>query len=168
MWQGQARHHRLRGVAGRFRTLAMIAVVGMTGLLVGCQSDEPAGALVDAVAEARPELVDSERLLTRYEFVLPAPEAEVLPHIEAPVDDHAVAIPGPDGAATRVVWAGLPCQTAPFVELTREDQRVVVAVTRGPKVLGADDDCTANEVAFAIDLVFADHVTDAPMDAHVR
>ena len=146
----------------------MIAVVGMSGLLVGCQSDEPAGALADAVAEARPELVDSERLLTSHEFVLPAPGAEVLPRIDAPVDDHAAVIPSPDGAATRVVWTGLPCQTAPFVELTQEDQRIVVAITRGPLVLGDDDDCTANEDYLAIDLVFADHVTDAPIDVHVR
>jgi hypothetical protein len=95
-------------------------------------------------------------------------EDDVLAHPDAPVDARAVVIPGPDGVDAQVVWTGLPCQTAPSVEVTRDQERVVVAVARGPEVLGGADTCPDNEDFFAVDLVLAGDDGVEQVEAHVR
>lgn len=99
----------------------MTAALATMALLVGCQRDDvPAAAPPDGDAGAQPGLVDADGLVAQHEFLLPAPEGEVLAHLDAPVDSRAVVVPGPDGVDARVVWTGLPCQTAPSVEVTRD------------------------------------------------
>jgi hypothetical protein len=112
--------------------------------------------------------VDVDGLVAQHEFLLPAPEDDVLAHLDAPVDARAVVIPGPDGVDARVVWTGLPCQTAPSVEVTRDQRRLVVAVARGPEVLGDADTCPDTEDYFAVDLVLAGDDGIEQVDAHVR
>jgi hypothetical protein len=106
--------------------------------------------------------------VAQHEFLLPAPEDDVLVHLDAPVDARAVVTPGPDGVDARVVWTGLPCQTAPSVEVTRDQERVVVAVARGPEVLGEADTCPDTEDFFAVDLVLAGDDGLEQVEAHVR
>jgi hypothetical protein len=67
-----------------------------------------------------------------------------------------------------VVWTGLPCQTAPSVEVTRDEGRLVVAVARGPEVLAHGDECPSAEDFFAVDLVLAGDHEIEQVDAHVR
>jgi hypothetical protein len=163
------RADRRHGVSRRLRILGVVAALATMTLLIGCQGDEaPAGDPPDADADAQPELVDVDGLVARHEFLLPAPEDEVLVHLDAPVDARAVVIPGPDGVDARVVWTGLPCQTAPSVEVTRDEGRLVVAVARGPEVLGDADECPSAEDFFAVDLVLAGDYGIEQVDAHVR
>jgi hypothetical protein len=160
------RRHR---VSRRLRILGVLAALATMALLVGCQSDEaPAADPPDADADAQPELVDVDGLVAQHEFLLPAPEDDVLAHLDAPVDARAVVIPGPDGVDARVVWTGLPCQTAPSVEVTRDQERVVVAVARGPEVLGEADSCPDTEDFFAVDLVLDGDDGLEQVEAHVR
>lgn len=63
------------------------------------------------------------------------PGAEVLPYLDAGVDERVV-IPSASDADVRVVRTGLPCQRAPIVQVTREEHTPVVAVERGPPDLG--------------------------------
>jgi hypothetical protein len=135
-------------------------------LLAGCQVDQaPSGDPDAAEGDAQPVLVDTDGLVDRHRFLMPLPDREVLPHLDAPVDSRAVVIPGPQGIDARVVWLGSPCQTAPSVEVTRDQGRVAVAVDRGPTVGG--DVCNDSEVSFAVDLAFAgDHGFDT-VDARV-
>jgi hypothetical protein len=111
---------------------------------------------------------DADGLVAQHEFLLPAPEDDVLAHLDAPVDARAVVIPGPEGVDARVLWTGLPCQTAPSVEVTRDQERVVVAVARGPEVLGEADTCPDTEDFFAVDLVFVGDDGIEQVEAHVR
>jgi hypothetical protein len=160
------RRHR---VLRRLRILGVLAALATMALLVGCRSDEaPAADPPDADADAQPELVDVDGLVAQHEFLLPAPADELLVHLAAPVDARAVVIPGADGIDARVVWTGLPCQTAPSVEVTRGQGRVVVAVARGPEVLGEADTCPDTEDFFAVDLVLAGDDGIEQVDAHVR
>jgi hypothetical protein len=72
-------------VTGAIR--GVMAALATMALLVGCQGDEvPAAGPPDADAGARPELVDLDGLVAQHEFHLPAPEDEVLAHLDAPVD----------------------------------------------------------------------------------
>jgi hypothetical protein len=169
MRRGGRRLDRRRRVSRRLRILGVVATLAAMAPLVGCQGDEvPAAGAPGADADVQPELVDVDGLVARHEFLLPAPEDEVLAHLDAPVDGRAVVIPGPDGVDARVVWTGLPCQTAPSVEVTRDEGRLVVAVSRGPEVLGDADACPDTEDLFAIDLVLAgDHGIEGVV-AHLR
>ncbi|TVR21874.1 MAG: hypothetical protein EA387_09655 [Nitriliruptor sp.] len=69
--------------------------------------------------------MDRDGLVAQHEFLLPAPDDEVVPHLDRPVD-------------VRVVWAGLSCRRAPEVEVTGDQDCVVVAIDRGPRVVGCD------------------------------
>jgi hypothetical protein len=167
MDRGRRRLDRRRGASRRLRILGVLVALATMALLVGCQSDEaPAADPPDA--DAQPELVDADGLVAQHEFLLPAPEDDVLVHLDAPVDARAVVIPGPDGVDARVVWTGLPCQTAPSVEVTRDQERVVVAVARGPEVLGEADTCPDTEDFFAVDLVLVGDDGREQVEAHVR
>jgi hypothetical protein len=167
MDRGRRRLDRRRGAARRLRLLGVLVALATMALLVGCQSDEaPAADPPDA--DVQPELVDADGLVAQHEFLLPAPEDDVLAHLDAPVDARAVVIPGPDGVDARVVWTGLPCQTAPSVEVTRDQERVVVAVARGPEVLGEADTCPDTEDFFAVDLVLVGDDGLEQVEAHVR
>jgi hypothetical protein len=160
------RRHR---VSGRFRILGGAAALATMALLIGCQGNEAFTAdPPDADVDAQPELVDVDGLVARHEFLLPAPEDEVLAYLDAPVDARAVVIPGPDGVDARVVWTGLPCQTAPSVEVTTDQRRLVVAVARGPDVLGDADACPSAEDFLAVDLMLAGDHGIEQVEAHVR
>jgi hypothetical protein len=54
------------------------------------------------------------------------------------------------------------------VEVTRDQGRLVVAVARGPDVLGDADACPSTEGFFAIDLVLAGDDRIEQMEAHIQ
>ena len=126
----------------------------MMVLQTGCEVDQVSSVDPGAAeGDAEAVLVDIDGLVAQHRFLLPARDGEVTLPLDAPVDHRAVVIPGPEGIDARVVWAGLPCQTAPSVEVTRDQGRVEVAVDRGPRVGG--DECLDSQESFAVDLVFA-------------
>jgi hypothetical protein len=128
-------------------TWIVVAALVMTA---GCQRSEP--------VLTEPVLVDADGVVEQHQFLLPAPEHEILPHLNQPVDDDVLVLDGPDWADVRVVWTGLPCQLAPTVEISRLPDGLSVSVTRGPEVLGVGQACPSSEDYLAIDLAFADGV----------
>jgi hypothetical protein len=160
----QTRRSRLHcvSVSGHwFRIVRVTVVLAMVALLAACQGEaEP--------PDAHPELVDPEGLVAQHEFLLPARDDDVLPHLDRPVDDQAVVIDGPDGVDVRVVWTALPCQVAPRVEVSRELNNLVVTVDRGPQVLGPGEECPSMEDFFGVDLVLASETDIDHVEARIR
>jgi hypothetical protein len=168
MFGGSLRCLRSPNEVRRYRVRLVAAALPVALLVAGCGADEEPGSPASgAGAEAEATLVDTDGLVAQHEFVLPPPDAEILPHLEAPVDERAVIIPGPDGVDARVVWVGAPCQTAPTVEVARDGGGPLVTIDRGPMVLGDADDCPSSEEFFAIDLVFADGVSIDEVEARI-
>lgn len=118
--------------------------------------------------DAQPELIDPDGVVTQHEFLLPAPADEVLPYLDEPVDEGVVVIVEHDGSDARVVWAGLSCRIAPEVEVTGDQDGIVVAIDRGPRVVEPGDPCDAVEDSFAVDLIFRDELQAAPVTGRVR
>ena len=125
--------HGVDSARHRTRTLTVTAAIGTAVLLAGCQADGVvAGSGSPPVdADAEPQLVDPDGLVEEHTFLLPAPDLEVLPYLDEPVDERVVVLDIDDDTSTRVVWTGLPCQIAPPVEVTGDPERLRITVDRG-------------------------------------
>ena len=165
------------------RTTVAVAATLIVGLIAACGGASDQGGQADdqrdeaseqrvgddmADPDAQPELVDRDRLVAQHEFLVPAPDDEVLPYLDRPVDQRVVVIIGLDGIEARVVWTGLPCQAAPQIEVTGGQDGVVVAIDRGPQVVEPGDPCDASQDFFAVDLVLRDELRDAPVEGRIR
>lgn len=149
-----------------FRTAVAVAATVTVLLVTACGGVGDQGAEGDAWdPDAQPELVDRDGVIAQHEFLLPAPDDEVLPYLDEPVDEGVVVLVEHDGSDTRVVWAGLGCRLAPRVEVTGDQDGVVVAIDRGPRLF---EDCDSVEDLFAVDLTFQDEIQAAPITARVR
>src|SRR5699024_9310628 len=70
--------------------------------------------------------------------------------------DTPTIVEEPHASDARVAWAGLPCNTAPTVTVTRDGPNaVMVTVDPGPEVLGPGEERAAVGVDHAVDLSFA-------------
>lgn len=158
--------------------MTIVAVALAASSVAGCQNDandangannaNNANEASAVVRDAHPELRDDDGLIARHTWLLPASDDEVLPHIDRPVDHHVVVLAGLEGIDARVVWTGLPCQLAPSVEVTHEQDRAVVTVDRGPEVLGTADACPSSEDFLAVDLVLSDGARTERVEAYIR
>ena len=136
--------------------LSVTACGGASGQTVGDDTADP---------DAQPEMVDRDALVAQHEFLLPAPDDDVLPYLDEPVDDGVVIITEHDTSDARVVWTGLPCQVAPQVEVTGDQNGVVVAIDRGPPSV---EDCESAEDFFAVDLTLRDELQGTPVSGRVQ
>ncbi len=135
-------------------------------LVTACGGVSDQGVGDDTVdPDAQPELMDPDGLVAHHKFLLPAPDDEVLPYLDEPVDEGVIVIVEHDGSDARVVWAGLGCRIAPEVEVTGDQDGVVVAIDRGPRAV---EDCDSVEDFFAVDLIFRDELQAAPVTGRIR
>lgn len=154
----------------RTRALTMTAVIGGAVLLSGCQADGavPGGSSPPVDANAKPQFADPDGLVSSHTFLLPAPDRDVVPYLDEPVDEHVVVLDIDENTRTRVVWTGLPCQIAPTVEVTGVPERLRITVDRGPQVLAEAEACESSEDFFLVDLTFAEATATASVDVRIR
>lgn len=153
----------------RVRARTVTAVIGGAVLLSGCQADGvvPGGSSPPVDGNAKPQLADPDGLVRSHTFLLPAPDRDVVPYLDEPVDEHLVVLDVDGDTGTRVVWTGLPCQIAPTVEVTGDPQRLRITVDRGPQVLAEAEACESSENYFLVDLTFAEAAASAAVDVRI-
>ena len=165
------------------RTAVAVAATVTVGLLTACGGGSDQGGEADdqrdvaseqqvenddSDPDAQPQLLDPDGLVAQHEFLLPAPDDEVLPYLDVAVDEGVVVIVELDGIDARVVWTALPCRAAPEVEVTGGQDGIVVAIDRGPQVVEPGDPCDASQDFFAVDLVLRDDLQDASFEGRIR
>lgn len=148
----------------------MTAVIGGAVLVSGCQADGvvPGGSSPPVDANAKPQLVDPDRLVRSHTFLLPAPDRDDVPYLDEPIDEHIVVLDIDENTGTRVVRTGLPCQIAPTVEITGDPERLRITVDRGPQVLAEAEACESSEDFLLVDLTFAEAAATASADVRIR
>lgn len=162
--------HGVDHASHRARALTVTTVIGGAVLLAGCQADEfvPGGSSPPVDANAKPQLADPDGRVRSHTFLLPAPDRDVAPYLDEPIDEHTVVLDIDENTGTRAVWTGLPRQIAPTVEATGDPQPLRITVDRGPQVLAEAEACESSEDYFLVDLTFEEAAATAAVDVRIR